>query len=58
MDVSFGKMKVRMNAFRASHQPPDRDDCFVVDVVDELMEKALQPEDTFLVIIAFNLSDD
>ena len=58
MNVSFGNMKGRLNAFRAFHQPPDKDDCFAVDVVDELVEKALQREDTLLVTIAFNLYDD
>ena len=58
MDVSFGNMKVRLNAFRASHQPPDKDDCFAVDVVDELVEKALQLENTWPIIIASDLSDD
>ena len=59
-DVSFGNMKVRLNAFMASYQCPDKDECFTfaVDVVDELMEKGLQLEDTLLVIIASNLSDD
>ena len=58
MDVSFGNMKVRLNSFRASHQPQDKDDCFAIDVIDELVEKALRPEDTLLVIIAPDLSDD
>ena len=58
MDVSFGNMKVRLNAFRASHQPLDQDDCFAVDAIDELVEKALPPEDTLLALIAPDLSDD
>ena len=58
MDVSFGNMKVRLNAFMASHQPPDKDDCFAVDVVNELVEKALQPEDIMPLIIAPDLFDD
>ena len=58
MDLSFGNMKVWLNASRASHQPLDKDDCFAVDVVDELMVKALQPKDTLPVIIALDLSKD
>ena len=59
MDVSFGNMKVRLNAFRASHQPPDQDDCFAVDVVDELVTaNTLQPEAKLPVLIALDLSDD
>ena len=58
MDVSFGNMKVRLNAFKASRQPSDQDDCFAVDVINELVEKALQPEDTLPVIIASDLSED
>ena len=57
MEVSFRNMKVRLNAFRASHQPPDQDECFAVDVVDELVENDLHPEDTLPVIIAPDLSD-
>ena len=40
MDISFGNMKVWLNAFRASHQPPNKDNCFVVDVVIEPVEEA------------------
>ena len=59
MDVSFGNMKVRLNAFRASRQPPDQDDCFAVDVVDELVTvDTLQPEATLPILIAPDLSDD
>lgn len=41
MDVSFGNMKVRLNAFKASHQHPEKDNCFAIDVIDELAEEAL-----------------
>ena len=41
MDVSFGNMKVRLNVFKASHQPPKKEDCFAIDVIDELVEEAL-----------------
>lgn len=41
MDVSFGNMKVRLNVFNASNQPPKEDECFFMDVVDELVEDAL-----------------
>ena len=59
MDVSFGNMKVRMNAFRASHQPPDQDDCFAVDVVDALVTvDTPQPEAKLPVLITPDLSDD
>ena len=44
-------------AFRASHQPPDQDECFVVNVADELVEDALYLEDTLPVIIAYDLSN-
>ncbi|XXG55304.1 hypothetical protein AAC387_Pa03g3002 [Persea americana] len=57
MDVSFWNMKVWLHAFRASHRPLDQDECFAVDVVDELVEHDLHPEDTLLVIIAHDLSD-
>eukprot|EP00268_Persea_americana_P055459 TRINITY_DN6445_c2_g2_i1.p1 TRINITY_DN6445_c2_g2~~TRINITY_DN6445_c2_g2_i1.p1 ORF type:complete len:118 (-),score=26.22 TRINITY_DN6445_c2_g2_i1:207-527(-) len=59
MEVSFGNMKVRLNAFKASHQPPDQDDRFAVDVVDELVTAdTLQPKATLQVLIAPDLSDD
>ena len=57
-DVSFGNMKVRLNAFRASHQVPDKDNCSTVDVVDELVVTTLQPENTLPVLIAYDLFDD
>ena len=52
-------MKVRLNTFRASHQPPDQDDCFAVDVVDELViDDTLPPKETLPNIIASDLFDD
>ena len=43
MDVSFSNMKVRLNAFRASHQAPNKDDCFVVDVLISSWKKLFNP---------------
>ncbi|XP_059629506.1 uncharacterized protein LOC132272360 [Cornus florida] len=39
MDLSFGNMKVRLNIFNASNCPSDDKDCFLVDTIDECVEK-------------------
>ena len=41
MEVSFGNMQVKLNVFQASQQPHERDECLLVDVVDEIVEEAL-----------------
>ena len=59
MGVSFGNMKVRLNAFRTSHQPPDQDECFAVAAVDELVTAdTLQPEAKLPVLITPDLLDN
>ena len=58
MDVSFGNMKVRLNAFRASHQHPNQEDCFAVDVDELVAADTLQLETKLLVLIAPDLSND
>ncbi|XP_059663428.1 uncharacterized protein LOC132309092 [Cornus florida] len=39
MGVSFGNMKVRLNIFNASQCPSDNNDFFLVDAIDECVEK-------------------
>ena len=41
MEVSFGNMQVKLNVFQASQQPHEREECVLVDVVDEIVEEAL-----------------
>ena len=41
MEVSFGNMQVKLNVFQASQQPHEREECLLVDVVDEIVEEAL-----------------
>ena len=40
MEVSFGNMQVKLNAFQASQQPHEREECLFVDVVDGIVEEA------------------
>ena len=43
MDVSFGNMRVKLNVFNASNQPQkdEEQDCFLINVIDEMIEYAL-----------------
>ncbi|KAF5933586.1 hypothetical protein HYC85_029757 [Camellia sinensis] len=41
MEVSIGNMQVKLNIFQASQQPHEREECLLVDVVDEIVEEAL-----------------
>jgi len=43
MDVSVMNMRVRLNIFKSSAQPvfEDESECFLVDVINEMIEKAL-----------------
>ncbi|XP_058213682.1 uncharacterized protein LOC131325434 [Rhododendron vialii] len=41
MDVSFGNQTLRLNVFNASEQPHQEEDCFAVDMIDNLVEEAL-----------------
>lgn len=41
MEISFGNMKVRLNIFNAFQHPPNRNECFFLDVIEESIEDLL-----------------
>ncbi|XP_059624086.1 uncharacterized protein LOC132267055 [Cornus florida] len=47
MDISFGNMMVKLNVFNTSQHPIDEGECFMVNVLDELVEEAIPSEDPF-----------
>jgi len=40
MDISFGSKKIKLNIFNASQEPSKRDDCFDIDLIEEMWKKA------------------
>ncbi|XP_059650697.1 uncharacterized protein LOC132296522 [Cornus florida] len=41
MDIAFGNMQVKLHIFHATQHPSNEDDCFLVDVIDEVVEESL-----------------
>jgi len=40
MDISFGNKKVKFNIFNTSQGPSREEDCFVIDLIEENMERS------------------
>jgi hypothetical protein len=41
MNITFGNMNARLNIFNAIQQPQDEDECFSLDIIDEIVENLL-----------------
>jgi hypothetical protein len=41
MEVTFGNMKVKLNIFNAFQHPPNTNECFFVDIIEETVEDTL-----------------
>ncbi|XP_062165001.1 uncharacterized protein LOC133871591 [Alnus glutinosa] len=41
MEITFGNMKVRLNIFKAFQHPPDINECFLLDMIEETVKDTL-----------------
>jgi len=41
MEITFGNMKVRLNIFKAFQHPPDTNECFLLDMIEETVKDTL-----------------